>query len=131
MDYKNKIEELIKDMNVLCADGYLFPDKTFGFFELKINDQNKIGVVLDLVYKEDDLIYVVLHKTISFYDGVDEDRKKEEINYFYRISYFELLRNSLLLKDSIDLFKDSPGNNVLSFQTLLASGLEKIRNLKR
>ena len=121
MNYKEKLEEFIKDLNNLLSDTYLFPEQKRGRFWLSIND-SITGLVIDLWFKENGINHVIYHRAHGKSQGINHEQ-------YFGQAYLEIFRNAFLAVDCVNKLQD--GNermvNVLSFNTLLTSGLEKLK----
>lgn len=124
--YKNKLIGFIYDLNKLVRDELRVSRPNTGEFLLKINDEVKfengnIGVVVDLWFKEGSINHVIYHSHLS--------GETIDLESFFRQVYMDIFKTALLSIDAIGCYKDVNGNviNILSFQTLLESGLEKLK----
>jgi len=125
MTYKEKLTSFVEDLNTLLSDDYLFPKQERGRFVLSIEqgllgDGNGGSIDCDkilLVFSEKGFNHPIYLKTITSDNA-------------YKLVYFEILRDAFLSIDAVGQMKDVYENdvNVLSFQTMLTSGLEKIKN---
>ncbi len=126
MDYREKLETFIGELNEMLSDDLLFPDKRTGRFELTIkegliggeNGETYDAVAIYLFFKEGGVshpIYIRKHR----------ESTKEAFSMAYR----EIFRQAFCLKDGIGVATDNFGCkiNFLSFQTLISSGLDKLK----
>lgn len=128
MNYKQKLTEFVDDLNLLASDTMIFPNQREGKFFLNINEtgileftgRRFVRVYLNLSYKDLDLTHPIFIKSGAFAEdtGVDD---------FYKKMYYEIFRFSFLAKDSVGFLNGLGTVNTLSINTLLTTGLEKIK----
>lgn len=120
MNYKEKTEEFIKDLNLLLSDTILFPEYNGGKFVLKFNIQDR-KATCDLIFEENDLIHSIMHKTCVWPDNDSVD-----LESFYKQCYWQVLRYLLFSEDYVNN-KENGYPNVLSLKTLAYTGLDKLK----
>ena len=131
--FKNRLEWFVKDLNALISDPFLTTYKTQetrGRFVLTINDTVKfdngnVGCVIDLVFKEDEKNLAIYH---YHYSGQSIDLDAQ-----YKRAYWEIFKHILLSQDSVGKLQDGFDNkiNVLSFKTLMTTGLESLNKTNK
>lgn len=136
MDYRIKLLELVRDLNILGNDEYFFMNRAmedikWGEFKVDIKDGflNVDGVEKDavdvLVYFKDGegLFHPIQKRIFVNVNSID-------INEFFRQFYYEFLRQGLLGVDAVNFGLDSETGiniNYLTFRTILDTGLQKLK----
>lgn len=125
MTDKEKLEEFVKDLNLLLSDNWLYPKQDRGRFLLSINpvflnnvDEDVECKKVYLFFNENGISHPIYIRTIT----------NEET--CYSMVYREILKIAFLSKDSVGRLHDAGTGgsiNVLNFQTLLTTGLDKIK----
>lgn len=125
MEYKEKLDDFINTLNVILSDEMLYPKQNLGRFALEYNERidnetDKLNCFLGLYFKENGLNHCIYIRRFNTY--------KSELNHALRIVYLEIMRAAFLSIDCVGELKDASDNkiSVLSFQTLMSTGLEKL-----
>jgi len=127
-DYKQKIEDLVEELNLVISDSRVFPEQRGNRFELTIID--------GIVYENGTYVdYIEGH--LRFIDG---DKKHVVMRLsgrasldFYHEFYFRIFRALFLTVDYImpaDELNGTPQMAFLSFKTLATEGLKSLTSNK-
>jgi len=125
MTYKEKIEELVNDCNLVLSDRIFLPtptgklELTFQDAMIKEGDQDVDCMICNLSFIDKDKKHTIMNYSSSV--GPDE--------YFYRQCYFRIFRALFLTIDFVPKPENINGNeqmSFLNFRTLAFEGLKQL-----
>lgn len=122
-DYKQKIEDLIEDCNLVIKDTLMFPENLGGQFKLKLGDN-----FCCLIFEEGDNSHLI-------FTSVSKSEPNDDINLqsFYNKCYWSIFRSLFLTIDHVipaDEINSISGMAFLNFSTLAFEGLKKLNSNK-
>lgn len=140
-NYKEKLESLIEDLNVLCLDHTLtqekknpgkfkLVEKKFPNYEPTIKEKLRFKEIIKLIifYEEDcsDCLdgkdrHIMIQHEMEYFQS---DREEVE-DYMYRGLYYEFLKYTLFAKEFNSKDSDSIGIRIIPVRDLIVYGLNK------